>query len=74
MLVENWKDAWKWLSMYAFAIIAVLPDLFNLAIAQGLLDSESAPQTLNYLIKLLAFVGMAVRLVNQSVKDQNKIG
>jgi hypothetical protein len=70
MFVENWKESYKWLSMYAFVIIGLLPDIFNLAITTGVLEAESAPATLNYTIKVVAFLGAVGRLVKQTADAQ----
>lgn len=70
MLVGNWKESYKWFSMYAYAILGLLPEIFDLAVTSGILEAESTPAALNYTIKLIAFLGAVGRLVNQTVLAQ----
>lgn len=66
--LELIAEARKWYTMYSiwfFAALGCLPDLFNLAIQNGLITSASAPVLLTRVINLVAFVGAASRLVKQ---------
>lgn len=65
-LIDEAKQFYKLYSVWFFAFIAVIPDLFNLAIAHGILTGEDAPAQLSYTIKLIAFLGAAARLVKQT--------
>lgn len=64
-LIEEWKKAYKFYSIWFFVIIGALPELFNLAVQSGLIDSETAPQALSRLISLIAFAGAASRMIQQ---------
>lgn len=64
-LIEEWKKAYKFYSIWFFVIIGALPELFNLAVQSGLVDSEAAPQALSRLISLIAFAGAASRMIRQ---------
>lgn len=64
-LVDNWKSAWKMFSMYFFLILGLLPELFNLAVSSGLLQTEQAPALLSKIVMIVAFLGAASRLIKQ---------
>ncbi len=69
-LVAEWKKAYAMYSIWAFAILGLLPDLYNLAISTGLFTSDEAPVALSRVINLVAFFGAASRLVQQKVIAQ----
>jgi hypothetical protein len=64
-LIDGWKKFYSMYSIWFFAALGSLPDLFNLAIQNGLITSASAPELLTRAINLVAFVGAASRLVKQ---------
>lgn len=64
-LIDDWKKAYKLYSLWFFAIIGLVPDLFNLAVQYEIVSSTSAPAILSHAIKLIAFFGAASRLVKQ---------
>jgi hypothetical protein len=64
-LIENWKTFYKMYSMWAFVILGLTPDLYNLAVQYHMVDGSSAPAALAGMINTLAFAGAALRLVKQ---------
>lgn len=64
-LIENWQQFYRLYSIWFFAFIAILPDVFNLAVSYGLLESENAPESLSYSLKVVAFLGALARLIKQ---------
>lgn len=65
-LIEGWQKFYKMWSVWAMILIAVLPELYNAALAAGILTDEQAPQTLSYLVKIVAFIGIATRIIKQA--------
>lgn len=66
-LVDEWRKAYAMYSVWFFAILGMLPDLYNLAVDNHLLDGGNAPAFLARAINLVAFAGAASRLVKQKV-------
>jgi hypothetical protein len=61
-LVSDWKQSWKFYSVWALAVIAALPDLYNLLAAAGLFDQM--PEPAKWAVRggaVLALVGRFVR-------------
>lgn len=69
MLVDDWKDAWKKLSVWAFIVIGAMPDIYSGIQSLGWLDDKAVPQSFVWTIRVLAGVGIAVRLVKQQAKQ-----
>lgn len=68
-LIANWKKAYAMYSMWAFALLGLTPQLFDLAVQFNLLDSETTPAVLAKLINIVAFVGAASRIVQQKTVE-----
>lgn len=66
-LIGDWKQAWKYYSVWIYVFIGALPDIFDLAVKMDLLGGEGTPDALNYCIKLFSFAGVVMRLVKQGV-------
>lgn len=66
-LIAEWKHFYKLYSIWFFAIIFLMPDLYNLAIQNHLFEGDHAPALFSRLINLVAFAGAAMRLVQQKV-------
>ncbi len=64
-LIEDWKTFYKMYSMWAFVILGITPDLYNLAVQYHIVDGGNAPAALAGMINTLAFAGAALRLVKQ---------
>lgn len=73
-LIDSWQSAWKMFSIWFFVILGALPELFNLAVASGLIDATTAPKALSYTISLVAFAGAASRLIKQKALEANPTG
>lgn len=66
-LVDEAKKFYKLYSIWFFALIGLLPDLYNLAVQDNLITGGIAPALLVRMINIVAFVGAASRLVKQKV-------
>jgi hypothetical protein len=66
-LVGNWKEAWKFYSVWVYVLLGMLPDIFDLAVKMEVFSGEGAPEALNWTIKFVAFIGVVVRIVKQGV-------
>lgn len=64
-LIEGWGQFYKFYSFWMSVIVAVAPDLLNLAIKQEILTVEQIPEWFSYTLKMLTFCWMAARLVKQ---------
>lgn len=66
-LVDEAKQFYKLYSIWFFAILGLMPDLYNLAVDNHLVDGGNAPAFLARVINIVAFAGAAMRLVKQKV-------
>lgn len=64
-LVDEWRQAWKWLSVWAFVLLGVAPDLHMAIVSMGWLDDSQTPPALKWFIRGLAVAGIALRLIRQ---------
>lgn len=68
-LIDGWRAAWKMYSIWFFAIIALTPDLYNLAITMGVFTADEAPKALARIINGIGFLGAVSRLVKQKAVE-----
>lgn len=63
-LVDNWKSAWRWLSVHALAILAALPFVWPQIPpeVQAWIPDEWRP----YIVAAIALGGIAGRLIPQT--------
>lgn len=64
-LISNWKQFYKFYSFWVSVVIAVLPDLVNLAIEHGVITSDQIPGWFSYSMKVMTFIWLAARLIKQ---------
>lgn len=64
-LVNGWKKAYAMWSVWFMVLMGAMPEIYNAAMASGLFEGEGVPQQLGYIMKVLAFLGIASRLVKQ---------
>lgn len=69
-LVDDARDAWKWLSVWMFALIGVMPDAYEAANALGLFDTTALPEQYKWLMRIMALAGIYFRLVRQKAKAE----
>jgi len=72
VLADNWRQAWKWLSIYGYAIVIASPEVFQLVMdLAGQLDGTQAdklilPAPFVAFLRTVGTLGLIVRLVRQS--------
>ncbi len=62
-LIDDWKRAWRLWSVQIFAVIAVLPDIWQQISALGLLDG--LPHEAVWVFRVLGVIGVVCRVVQQ---------
>jgi hypothetical protein len=73
-LTDNWRDCWKWLSMYGYGAVIASPEIFQLfmdLVAQ--FDGQQAdalvlPAAFTKFLRTIGTIGLIVRMVRQSKK------
>lgn len=65
-LVADWRKAWKFLSVWAFLLVGIAPDLHTAVVAMGWLEDPSTPSGLKWGLRGLAVAGIACRLIQQA--------
>lgn len=71
-LVDEWRHAWKWLSTWVFVLIGISPDLYSGIVAMGWLDDPALPPAFVWALRILAGLGIFVRLLKQWQVDHPK--
>lgn len=64
-LVNDWKRAWKWFSMWAFVIIGFSPELYALAVQYKLISAGNLPLIFERLVQWVGFLGAVSRMIDQ---------
>ncbi len=64
-LVNNWREAPKWFSTWFFVLIALSPELYDLAVQYHILESGGLPAIFQKLINWVGFLGAVSRLADQ---------
>lgn len=64
-VISQWRHAWKLTSVWVFLTIGAFPDIYNAVVAAGLHDE--LPETAKTCLRILAVVGIALRLIKQNV-------
>lgn len=71
-LADNWRQAWKWLSLYGYVAVIISPEIFQSVMdLAAQFDGTQAdklvlPSTFVSFLRTLGTVGMVVRLVRQT--------
>ena len=68
-LVDGWTKWYKFWSIRFYAIIAILPDIWNLLDSSGILHGTEVSEQFSLMVKLIALAGAVSRLVKQKVAD-----
>jgi len=71
-LIDGWRQAWRFYTFWMSVIVAVTPDLLNLAIQHEVLKVEEVPAWFSYTLKMLTFTWMAARLIKQKSLEVQK--
>ena len=64
-LIDGWKKAYRLYTFWMSVIIAVMPDILNLAIRYELITADEIPTWFSQTLKLATVAWMAARLVKQ---------
>ena len=62
-IIADWRQGWKYYSVWLYAVIAALPDLYNALVASGAWDE--VPDQFAWTVRIAAILGIVVRFVNQ---------
>lgn len=65
ILIDEFRECWKMLSIWTFALIGVAPDLYSAIVAMGWLQDESVPPSFVWALRGLAVAGIVGRLIRQ---------
>jgi hypothetical protein len=63
-LIDNWRQAWKLASIRIFAVILILPDVYDYAHTLGW--TEELPESFTWVVRGAALLGVVVRLLKQT--------
>lgn len=69
-LIDGWRAWWKMYSIWFFAALGMLPEIYNLAISSGFITAEEAPKFISRIISGVAFFGAVSRLLKQKTVEQ----
>ncbi len=64
-VVGDWRKAWRFYSVWAFAVVGILPDAYNAIVASGMLGGADTPEYLTWSMRAAAIGGILLRLVKQ---------
>lgn len=64
-MIPNWREAWKFYSMWIFGAVILFPELYTEARALGLIKAE----WIDEILRGLGIIGIAVRLIGQGKPD-----
>ena len=63
-LIDNWRQCWKMASIRVYALIGLMPDIYNAIAAYGWLDQ--IPDPAMWVIRVMVAAGIASRIIKQS--------
>lgn len=66
-LIDNWKNAWRFLTVQFMAFVAIAPDIYNFLVAQNWIDIDPAPGSLSATLKIVATICIFLRMVKQNI-------
>ena len=66
ILIDDWRQAWKFYSTWALAVLAVMPDIYNALLAADLLNTDDIPDYAAWAIRGVAVLGIVSRFINQA--------
>ena len=66
-LIDNWKSAWRYLTVQFMAFVAFAPDIYNILVTQGWVEANPAPGSLSYILKTVALICVVLRLLKQNM-------
>lgn len=63
-LISNWKEGWRFYSVWAFALLGALPELWPLLVA--VLGFDPMPELPGRVVQLVALIGLVSRFIKQT--------
>lgn len=68
-LIDEWQKFYKLYSVWAYVIISVSPDIYNVLVEYGYLQSQNTPSAFSEIVKILCVAGIIVRLIKQKKQE-----
>lgn len=68
LLLDDWRQAWRWYSTWALLGVGMLPDLWNAAVASGYVSFDEVPGPFGAALKLAVVAVFVVSKVKQAGK------
>lgn len=65
VLIEDWRKMYKMYSVWFFALLMAMPELYNAAITAGLITQDQVPGFFSKIVSLVSFLGLCSRIVAQ---------
>lgn len=63
-LIEGWKEGWKFYSVWGYALLLALPDIYSALASFGAFDD--LPQQAAWAIRTISAAGIVLRFVSQA--------
>lgn len=67
-LIENWKDAYRFYTIWIYSFIIGFPSLWNELVAAGVIQSDTLPPEFKAALAVIGTVGIASRIVKQNLE------
>lgn len=67
-LIDNWRQCWRLASVQVYVLIAAMPDIYNAVAALGWI--EQLPTPAMWIVRGMAVLGIAARIIKQKGKEQ----
>jgi hypothetical protein len=64
-LIEGWQRFYKMYSIQFLALIAALPEIYDLAVSYNIFSGGVLPEKFSAIVKVMAFMAAVSRLVKQ---------
>lgn len=66
LLVEDWRQVWRYYSTWALAVLALAPDIYTALVSLNLLGGDTMPAAAAWLVRGVAIAGVLARFINQA--------
>ena len=65
-LVDNWRQGWRFFSVWVFGFVAAFPDIYTAVVAMGWLDSPDVPTVVVWAFRCMGVAGIVARFIDQT--------